>query len=327
MFARLGSWCFRKRRRVAVLWVARRPRRRRHLQRASAGTSVRTSNRPASRAPAASTSSRTSSTTRSAPAPRARSCSAPSRASTILRSRSPWTQLFAMVQTIADDPDVDVASDPAFAHLDDDARQVLEDADLGTWEGITIASPYDDPTGRQISSQGDERRPDRLRQPRDPRRRLGGGAARSVARWSRSCPTVDGAPGRARRRGPRRVRGALHRGARPGVRHRDPRAGVRLGARDGPPRRRGAGRHLRRLGDRHDPVEPARHARLRAVPRRHDRPRRGHRLRAVHRHPVPGEPPPRAHARGGDLHRDRHRRAAPWPSRASPSSCRSSAWS
>ena len=42
------------------------------------------------------------------------------------------------------------------------------------WEGITVVSPYDAATEPQIATAGRRRRQDRLRQPRDPRRRLGG---------------------------------------------------------------------------------------------------------------------------------------------------------
>ena len=46
----------------------------------------------------------------------------------------------------------------------------------------------------------------------------------------------------------------------------------------------------------------------------------GHRLRPVHRHPLPREPPPRPHARGGDRHRHRHRRPGRHLRGRSPSS-------
>ena len=77
-------------------------------------------------------------------------------------------------------------------------------------------------------------------------------------------PEIDGAAGRARRRRLRRVRGAGVRGARPGLRHRDPRRRVRFRAGHGPAHRRGARRDHRRLDDRHDPLEHLPDARLRA---------------------------------------------------------------
>ena len=65
-------------------------------------------------------------------------------------------ELFTMVSTIADDPDVDVAEDPAFASLDDDAIEALEAADLSLWEGITVVSPYDEEAEQQIATEGPE---------------------------------------------------------------------------------------------------------------------------------------------------------------------------
>ncbi|MEQ1787640.1 MAG: MMPL family transporter, partial [Acidimicrobiales bacterium] len=62
-------------------------------------------------------------------------------------------QLFTVVTAIAADPEVDLDG-PEFAHLSDDGRRALADADLSTWAGITLASPYDDAGARQISSTG-----------------------------------------------------------------------------------------------------------------------------------------------------------------------------
>ena len=173
---------------------------------------------------------------------------------------------------------------------------------------MTLASPYEPTPEPQIATEGPE---------------AGKIAFASLevpgTDWADACADRRAAPGalpgdrrgagRARRRRLRRVRGARVRGARPGLRHRDPRRGVRVRPRHGAAHRRGAGRDHRRLDDRHDPVEHLPDARLRDLPRRDDRPRRRHRLRAVHRHPLPGEPPPRPHAGGGD--RDRHRHGRP----------------
>ena len=60
-------------------------------------------------------------------------------------------------------------------------------------------------------------------------------------------------------------------------------------------------------------------------PRRHDRPRRGHRLRPVHRHPLPRAAPRGPHVRGGDRRSPSTPRAGPWSSPGSPSSSRCSA--
>ena len=154
MFARLGSWCFRKRRRVAVLWVLA-------VLVVGGISSGIGGNFGQDFEPPGFESTRGLDVLENEFDDQVGSGT---QGTIVFRAeqgvddpavQESMEQLFTMVQTIADDPDVDVASDPAFAHLDDDALQVLEDADLSTWEGITIASPYDDPTGRQISSQGD----------------------------------------------------------------------------------------------------------------------------------------------------------------------------
>ncbi len=69
--------------------------------------------------------------------------------------RAAMEQLFQIVTTIADDPDVDLDSD-VFAGLDAAGRTALEDADLDTWEGITLVSPYEAGGERQISNSGAE---------------------------------------------------------------------------------------------------------------------------------------------------------------------------
>ncbi len=154
MFARLGSWCFRKRRRVAVLWVLA-------VLVVGGISSGIGGNFGQDFEPPGFESTRGLDVLENEFDDQVGSGT---QGTIVFRAeqgvddpavQESMEQLFTMVQTIADDPDVDVASDPAFAHLDDDALQVLEDADLSTWEGITLASPYDDPTGRQISSQGD----------------------------------------------------------------------------------------------------------------------------------------------------------------------------
>jgi putative drug exporter of the RND superfamily len=66
--------------------------------------------------------------------------------------RAVMEQLFTMVATIAADPEVDVQEDPAFAGLDDDARQALADTDLAGLAGLTIVSPYSEAGAQQISS-------------------------------------------------------------------------------------------------------------------------------------------------------------------------------
>jgi RND superfamily putative drug exporter len=64
-------------------------------------------------------------------------------------------ELFTMVTAIAEDPDIDVESDPRFASLDDAERAEVAEADLTLFEGMTLVSPYGDAGAQQVSSQGD----------------------------------------------------------------------------------------------------------------------------------------------------------------------------
>ena len=142
VFARLGSWCFRKRRRVAVLWVLgivvvggissavggnfgqdfeppglrEHPRHRHPRERVRRPGRLRAS--------------------------RARSCSAPSRASTTPRCRRPWSDLFddgpddrgRPRRRRADGPTPSPASTTTPA-------QALEDADLSRLRGHHAREP------------------------------------------------------------------------------------------------------------------------------------------------------------------------------------------
>src|SRR5688500_17543273 len=66
------------------------------------------------------------------------------------------TELFTMITTIAADPEVDVDADPAFAPLTDDARAALKETDLTLLRGITVISPYAPGPEPQIASDGPE---------------------------------------------------------------------------------------------------------------------------------------------------------------------------
>ena len=105
-------------------------------------------------------------------------------------------------------------------------------------------------------------------------------------------------------RAPRR-----HRGHRPARRRRHPADRLRLGAGHGPAHPHRAVRHRRRV--RHRRAALPRHlgARVRHPAGGHDRHRRRHRLRAVHRHPLPAGPPRGARPRDLGGHRARHRRS------------------
>ena len=179
-----------------------------------------------------------------------------------------------------DDPDVQAVMNELFDYV----------AGLGD---ITVTSPYDSP--QQISKDGTIafaqlghrrhahlHRTDRHRQ----RHRRPGRPAQHSRR------SAD----RVRRRPVRDVRASRERGLRPHRGRDHPHPRVRLGAGHGP-------------ADRHRPVRP-RHrvragvagqqrdqdARLHDVDGGDDRPRRRHRLRAVHRHPISREPQARRHA-------------------------------
>jgi RND superfamily putative drug exporter len=61
------------------------------------------------------------------------------------------TELFTTVQAIAEDPDVDLDT---FEWLDDEQRAALEAADLEAWEGATLTSPYGSTAEPQIATEG-----------------------------------------------------------------------------------------------------------------------------------------------------------------------------
>src|SRR5690606_27678483 len=65
------------------------------------------------------------------------------------------TELFTMVEALAEDPDLDVETHPAFASLTDEQREELADADLAPFEGLAVVSPYSPEGASQISTQGE----------------------------------------------------------------------------------------------------------------------------------------------------------------------------
>ena len=62
--------------------------------------------------------------------------------------------LFTMVRAIADDPRVDLDTDPAFAGLDEGARSALKADDLELLRGMTLVSPYSEAGAQQIAARG-----------------------------------------------------------------------------------------------------------------------------------------------------------------------------
>ena len=131
---------------------------------------------------------------------------------------------------------------------------------------------------------------------RSPPRRSGGWTGR---------PATPGRPGRGaprrdrRRRQPARDR--RDRSCSGGRRRAHPAGGVRVGGRHGPADRHRPGRAAGRAVGRHPGRRRGGHPHRRAAPGRDDRHRRRHRLRPVHRHPLPPEPgrrPPGPEAAG-----------------------------
>ena len=325
MFARLGSWCFRNRRKVLLMWVL-------GVAVVAAVASSVGGNFGQNFSPPGFESTRGLTTLKT----QFKGTGAGTQGTIVFRAdkgvedpqvRATMEATFAMIERIAADPTVDVAKDPAFASLSAKQRTALAGADLALLKGMTVASPYH---ARRRAADRHVRA--RRRQGRLRLARAAQGPVRQHRATSAACSATCC----------RRPPGSRWRSAGgPSASSRSP-SSETLGIAfavvilvvafgsvhgHGPADRRGAGRHRGRLRPRDDPLPPADHAGLRAVPRGDDRARGRHRLRAVHRHPVPREPPPRPHLGGGHGGGRRHGRAGPSPSRASPSSSPSSACS
>ncbi|MGK2948091.1 MAG: MMPL family transporter [Acidimicrobiales bacterium] len=61
-------------------------------------------------------------------------------------------QTFGAITALAEDPELDVRSTPALAHLDDDALTALEGSPLELLAGITLVSPYEEAGARQVAT-------------------------------------------------------------------------------------------------------------------------------------------------------------------------------
>ena len=173
-----------------------------------------------------------------------------------------------------DDPEVQATMEELFAYVDG-----IEDITVT----VAVRHAATDQPGRhdRVRPARHRRHPHVHRTRRDRRRHHRGGRRTEHRRGSRD---------RVRRRPVRRVRTPRERGLRPHRRghHPDPR--LRFGARDGPADRHRPVRSRHRLGARVARQQRHHDARLHHRDGGDDRPRRRHRLRAVHRHPVPGEP-------------------------------------
>ena len=203
VFARLGSWCFR-RRWVVVIGMGRRRHRRSASPRARrVAPSGRTSPRRASRAPTASTSSNEETGGFGAGIP----------GTIVFRAEqgvddpeveAQMTQLFTTVQAIAADPDVDLDPSTGSATSSVDA---LEAADLDAWEGMTLASPYEPTPEPQVATEGPEAGKIAFASLEIPGTDWAD-AAPIAAPLAGALPRDRRRAGRARRRRLRRVRGA-----------------------------------------------------------------------------------------------------------------------
>ncbi len=254
VFASLGSWCFRRRKTVVLGWIVGVVVLG-GVSGAIGGSFGQDFTLPASRAPVASRPSRTPSVVR-APASRARSCSGPRQGRGGPRGQG---------------------GDGAAVHRASTPSPPIRRIDV-TNDPRSTGSPTSSGRARCRRPRAARRdcgwsAPTRRRAPPD--RRPAGAEAGKIAfasieipgrDWTtpatsagasrRSLPDARRPPGGARRPGLRRVRGALHRGARPRLRHPDPRGGLRIRARHGPAHRRRHRRHRRRLVHRHAAVEP-----------------------------------------------------------------------
>ena len=154
MFARLGSWCFRNRRRAVLLWVLG-VLLVGGLSQAAGGRFGQDFTLPGFE------STRGIDTLES----EFGGLGAGIPGTIVFRSdrgvtdpavRSAMEQMFTMVDAIAANPAVDVDADPAFAGLDEAAKAKLRDADLELLRGMSLASPYSEGGQMQVSAQGPE---------------------------------------------------------------------------------------------------------------------------------------------------------------------------
>jgi RND superfamily putative drug exporter len=152
VFARLGSWCFRQRRRVAALWVL-------GIVAIGAASGAVGGSFGQDFEPPGFESTRGFETLNE----EFGGVGAGIQGTIVFRAdegvddpevREAMDGLFAMITALADDPEVDVDEHTAFAGLTDDQRQALKDADLGLLRGMTVVSPYEPGPEPQIATEG-----------------------------------------------------------------------------------------------------------------------------------------------------------------------------
>ncbi len=66
--------------------------------------------------------------------------------------RAAMEQTFGAINALAADPELDLRAAPELAHLDDQALTALEDAPLELMEGITLVSPYEEAGAQQVAT-------------------------------------------------------------------------------------------------------------------------------------------------------------------------------
>jgi len=154
VFGQLGSWCFRKRKTVALLWIVA-------IVVVGAVSSAVGGRFGQDLTPPGSESTRGVDTLNEEFG--GQGAGLPG--TIVFRAaqgvddpavRAAMETLFTRVTTIAADPGVDVQDDPVFAGLDADQRAALAAADLTAFAGLTLVSPYSDAGVQQVSSLGDE---------------------------------------------------------------------------------------------------------------------------------------------------------------------------
>ena len=178
-------------------------------------------------------------------------------------------------------------------------------AQVDELDDVDVTSPYAPEGAAQVSDDAPIAFAElQVARPRVP----GGRRSRHRDRGPRRRRRGRRADDRVRRRHVRRVRDARERSARAARGDHHPADRVRLGARDGPADRHRAVRPRHRCRAHRARQQRAVDARLRAAADRDDRPRRRHRLRAVHRHPLPRRTARGPRTRRRDRRRDRHLR-------------------
>jgi RND superfamily putative drug exporter len=154
VFARLGSWCFRRRRLVLLAWIV-------GVVLVASVSSTIGGNFGQSFSPPGFESTRGLATLKS----QFKGTGAGTQGTIVFRSangvadpqvKATMERTFTMIEAIAADPKVDVAKDPRFDSLSATQRQQLAGADLSLLRGTTVADPYHPAGEPQVATSGPE---------------------------------------------------------------------------------------------------------------------------------------------------------------------------